>query len=684
MAIQDSFADDAGRGNEQNFFKAISSTIKDSFKESQANLVRDEVRQIKKFYQNTLDLQKELQRATGEELPGQIQDMMRVAIKGFDNILDQSMHVDSDQAKATLALVDKVAEAKMGAEVVPVMAQLKKISDRQNLQTIANQNAQDRMEITSRALGQSMTNFVSENIDAVSNSDLGKEIAETMPAALAGPFAPLVSALDDLVDFRGIGGKLKQGTANAFNKMFRKSVADSESETASLIEEIEKGADENAAQLRELDSNETKANQILIDIKSMMEDTMSDQFFMQNNAQDAQARFQDELFQKMVEYQNLMEEQNNILEDIEKDGGSGIQPTIGIGTAGGFGKGLKALVGSFVGGATLAASKIKGIFTGAVTGLGTILKGFAGKFLAAAGILHFMSSFTRAVESISNMDLGEIDKAGGFFQALLLKTMDFFTFGLTTKLSDGLQELIAENDIAKMITDPIFEGIMQITDFAGRMFDDPLKTLQDTGDQIQQFFGDLYDNHIKSPLTTALDNVGTTISGIWEKNFVQPFQFALEQIEKFIDKINPFKDSAEEARFKALVDEGLITDNSGALDFRDSKIDFKRLKGEGLSLEELREVRNQIGDDLTDADASKLASLIRKARNAPNGRETFESLPNTRSNAEAQTQAHLAKIAENTGKNQGGNNVSVTQSASDDLKLHNDNATLGLANIATQ
>lgn len=687
MAINDSFSDSVSTSsNDQGFFKALTQSVSDGFAEGRAGLVRDEITQIKKFYKNTLDLQKQLQKVTGKELPLQIQSMMQTAISGFDNILDQKVEVNSDQAQATFALVDKIADAKMGSEIIPVMSQLKKISDRQNLQTIANQNAQERMQITSMALGQSMSSFVAENIDAVSNSELGQDLAKSLPVALAGPFGPLVSAMDDLVDFKGIGGRLKQGTADAFNRMFNKSVADGEDEAQELMDTISAGDMAHEASLGELNDSQSKVVAILDDMKNITEDAASDKFFADNIAADRQAMFREQLLERLDSLAKLSEDQIDAIADIDGSGGfaaavpipsvpNSRRPNIPFGAAG------ATAVGSSLGsrlGAAAAAAKNKVTSTAKKVKSATPAK-LIGGLAALAGL----SGFVQAVEKIGELDVDEVEKKGGFFQAVLLQTMDNLTGGITTRLSDGLSELIETNNVARAITDPIFGAIHGIANFATGMMDDPLKALEKAGDDLENFFSSLYEDHLKDPLDKAFDKVGSFVSGIWEQHIVHPFEFAMKQIRKFIDDINPFSKSADEKTFDRLVESGILVDNT--FGFGDSKIDFNKLRKQAATEDELRFIRNKLGGDLSEAQESRLSALILKSSKKPNTRESVERMPRVGENSEIkELQKQVSDLTNALSKQANGSTVAVTAPSKDELRVHNDNATIDIVNLATQ
>lgn len=687
MAINDSFSDSVSTSsNDQGFFKALTQSVSDGFAEGRAGLVRDEITQIKKFYKNTLDLQKQLQKVTGKELPLQIQSMMQTAISGFDNILDQKVEVNSDQAQATFALVDKIADAKMGSEIIPVMSQLKKISDRQNLQTIANQNAQERMQITSMALGQSMSSFVAENIDAVSNSELGQDLAKSLPVALAGPFGPLVSAMDDLVDFKGIGGRLKQGTADAFNRMFNKSVADGEDEAQELMDTISAGDMAHEASLGELNDSQSKVVAILDDMKNITEDAASDKFFADNIAADRQAMFREQLLERLDSLAKLSEDQIDAIADIDGTGGfaaavpipsvpNSRRPNIPFGAAG------ATAVGSSLGsrlGAAAAAAKNKVTSTAKKVKSATPAK-LIGGLAALAGL----SGFVQAVEKIGELDVDEVEKKGGFFQAVLLQTMDNLTGGITTRLSDGLSELIETNNVARAITDPIFGAIHGIANFATGMMDDPLKALEKAGDDLENFFSSLYEDHLKDPLDKAFDKVGSFVSGIWEQHIVHPFEFAMKQIRKFIDDINPFSKSADEKTFDRLVESGILVDNT--FGFGDSKIDFNKLRKQAATEDELRFIRNKLGGDLSEAQESRLSALILKSSKKPNTRESVERMPRVGENSEIkELQKQVSDLTNALSKQANGSTVAVTAPSKDELRVHNDNATIDIVNLATQ
>lgn len=630
MAIQDSFSTASTPAGEADtgIFRAISRSVSEGFSAGKAGVVKDEIRQIKKFYQNTLDLQKDLMDATGNELPMQIQNMMRSAIKGFDDILDQKVEVNADQAQATLSLVDKIADQKMGSEIVPVMNDLKKISDRQNLQTIANQNAQERMEITSRALGQSMSSFLGSNIDSISNTDLGRELGESLPVALSGPFAPLVSAVSDLVDFRAVGSKLKQGSADAFNKMFKRSVADSEAETNNLIDRINAGNDETVGKLRDLESTEMQSKQTLDDMKGIIEDYTSDQFFAQNDFADSQRNFQEMMLEKLVEYEDLMEKQNELIEEAGEDGGGLFD--------------MKAISGPF------------GAF---VKHLGTFAK-FAGKLLVIGALVHTFKSIYDTYQELKNLDLDGFE----YLSEFITTAMDKITFGLTSELSDMVSNFITNNPFAEKVTDALFGEIDSI-----------IEDFQEGGPL--QAIGGYFER--------MFERIGGLFESAYDKFIEPPILEAFKGIQDLGERLG-ILDSQEEKNFDKLVESGVVSDNSGLFDLDKSSIDFGKLSKSGASTDDLKYLRDEIGSDLSNSQLSQLSALIKKSTERSTQSETVAKMPRVKEDMVAKTmETGLARIAEATKKGGKGTTVAVASSSRDDMRLHNDNATMDMVNVST-
>ncbi len=649
-----------------------------SGKDSKVAKSLDEIANIRTIYQNTLDQQSALMDTFGKQLPKDLESMLTTAVKGFDNILDQGTEVNENEAEATFALAEKIHKAKIGADNIEVLGFLKQLSKKQQIETIGNVNALSKISGFVKVSGQSLSKFVSSNIEGVSNSDVATELAQSLPVALSGPFAPLVSGIDSLVDFSSLGKKATEKVQAISQKIADKRLAKEQRDTDKLVSTIEdsqnlpaEAAEEAAAAIpaETVDRTDDQV-QAINAVNDAIREQGQDMFFSTNTQIDGQNARHAEQMEMMQSMHDTEEAQLDALGELEegRDSPSKLKALSGPlgGLLGGLGKGV---------GKSLALL---------ATGFSAI-KGVLGKGLVIAGLFHFVDSFKKGIDDIMALDPAQIEANGGFVQAAIVAVMDRVTFGLTSTLSDKLSMFIRD-DLPAML-----EGLAEIgsdmKDWAVALYEDNMKEpLEAISESIVGWVNDT----IVTPFTQLGELLAT-----WFDEYVQtPFEEGFAAISEGIDSIIPDflkPESEEEESQTALIGK---LEESGAVDKatpgtsmfgNKDTLDFTKLNDQKLSSSELQGLSKNL--DLDEGQSGTLAGLIKrqKLNEETISKETVKAPPQPAANPIDKLVSVMdAKMAEinKALEKAGGPTVAITSGGGDDLGLHNEDRALDMANMS--